>query len=119
MKKTFILLLLIQIGLASGVAAHQTERAIHKRHKKTTQSAKLLIGADRTDLYVDYLKNKHIGMVVNQTSVIGKSLVSSVDSLTRLGIHITKIFGPEHGFRGNASNGATVDDAIDQKRVFR
>ncbi len=26
-----------------------------------------------------------------------------------------KIFGPEHGFRGNASNGAKVDDAIDAR----
>ena len=115
MKKVFILLLLIHIGLVLGAAAHQTKQTTNKRHKKTTQPAKLITGADRTELYVDYLKNKHIGMVVNQTSVIGKNLVSSVDSLTRLGIHITKIFGPEHGFRGNASNGASVDDAIDSK----
>jgi uncharacterized protein YbbC (DUF1343 family) len=75
----------------------------------------LLTGADRTDLYVSYLRNKNIGMVVNQTSVIGGNDVSSIDSLLKLGIHITKIFGPEHGFRGNASNGATVDDSVDPK----
>ncbi|MDB5143295.1 MAG: hypothetical protein JWQ66_2008 [Mucilaginibacter sp.] len=75
----------------------------------------LLTGADRTDQYINYLKNKNIGMVLNQTSVIGKNQVSSVDSLLKLGIHITKIFGPEHGFRGNASNGATVDDSVDPK----
>lgn len=76
---------------------------------------KLRTGADRTELYIDYLKNKNIGMVVNPTSVIGSDHVSSVDSLLKLGIHITKIFGPEHGFRGNASNGATVDDSVDPK----
>lgn len=54
-------------------------------------------------------------MVINQTSVIGKSLKSSVDSLLKAGITIKKIFGPEHGFRGNASNGASVDDATDAK----
>jgi uncharacterized protein YbbC (DUF1343 family) len=76
---------------------------------------KLLTGADRTDMYVSYLKNKNIGMVINQTSIIGKNKVSSADSLLKLGIRIKKIFGPEHGFRGNASNGATVDDSVDPK----
>src|ERR1700748_2730282 len=72
-------------------------------------------GADQTKLYVDYLKGKNIGMVVNQTSVIGPQLTPSVDSLLKLGINIKKIFGPEHGFRGDASNGATVNDSNDPK----
>src|SRR6201996_7943175 len=75
----------------------------------------LRTGADQTELYVSYLKNKNIGMVINQTSVIGKNEISSVDSLVKLGIRVKKIFGPEHGFRGTASNGATVDDAVDPK----
>jgi len=54
-------------------------------------------------------------MVINQTSVIGKNQISSIDSLLKLGIHIRKIFGPEHGFRGTASNGATVNDTVDPK----
>jgi uncharacterized protein YbbC (DUF1343 family) len=52
-------------------------------------------------------------MVVNQTSIIGKT--PSVDSLLALGVNIVKIFGPEHGFRGNASNGAKVNDEKDPK----
>jgi uncharacterized protein YbbC (DUF1343 family) len=75
----------------------------------------LRTGADQTELYVNYLKNKNIGMVINQTSVIGKNQVSSVDSLLKLGIRVKKIFGPEHGFRGTASNGAKVDDTVDPK----
>ena len=54
-------------------------------------------------------------MVVNQTSVIGKHYISSVDSLLKLGIRIKKIYGPEHGFRGDVSNGASVNDATDPK----
>jgi uncharacterized protein YbbC (DUF1343 family) len=54
-------------------------------------------------------------MVVNQTSVIGTHLTVSADSLLKLGITVKKIFGPEHGFRGNASNGAVVDDSTDPK----
>ncbi len=52
-------------------------------------------------------------MVVNQTSIIGNK--PSPDSLLSRGIKIVKVFGPEHGFRGNASNGAKVADEVDAK----
>src|SRR5579864_5732274 len=61
------------------------------------KQGELITGADQTNLYIDYLKGKNIGMVVNQTSVIGKSLTPSVDSLLKRGVAIKKIFGPEHG----------------------
>lgn len=77
------------------------------------QNRSLQTGADQTNLYLPILKGKNVGMVVNQTSVIGKKPTSSVDSLLKLGVHITRIFGPEHGFRGNASNGAKVGDEVD------
>ncbi|MDP9047381.1 MAG: DUF1343 domain-containing protein [Bacteroidota bacterium] len=73
----------------------------------------IVTGADQTKLYIAYLKGKNIGMAINQTSVIGKSLTLSVDTFLKAGIKIKKIFGPEHGFRGNASNGASVTDSID------
>jgi uncharacterized protein YbbC (DUF1343 family) len=82
-------------------------------HKKIIPE--IITGADQTALYINYLKGKNIGMVINQTSVIGKNLTPSVDSLLRAGATIKKIFGPEHGFRGNASNGASVNDDIDAK----
>ena len=74
---------------------------------------KLLTGAEQTDLYVPYLKGKRVGMVVNPTSIIGKE--TTVDSLLKLGVNIVKIFGPEHGFRGDASAGIHVDDDVDKK----
>ncbi|MDB5112302.1 MAG: hypothetical protein JWR67_3416 [Mucilaginibacter sp.] len=74
---------------------------------------KIIPAADQTNLYINYLKGKNIGMVVNQTSVIGNRRTVSVDSLLKSGISIKKIFGPEHGFRGDASNGANVNDSTD------
>jgi len=74
---------------------------------------KLRTGAEQTKLYVPYLKGKRVGMVVNPTSMIGNQ--TTVDSLLSLGVKIVKIFGPEHGFRGNASNGVHVADDIDTK----
>jgi uncharacterized protein YbbC (DUF1343 family) len=73
----------------------------------------IISGADQTEKYLPYLKGKRIGLVANQSSVIGRK--SSVDSLVSLGINIVKVFGPEHGFRGNASNGAVVGNETDAK----
>lgn len=70
-------------------------------------------GAEQTELYVPYLKGKRVAILANQTSIIGKRHL--VDSLQSLGIKIVKVFGPEHGFRGNASAGAVVKDEIDER----
>jgi uncharacterized protein YbbC (DUF1343 family) len=104
---TFRLITLIAC-FSSAVAFGQG--SLHHQYAK-----KIIPGADQTNLYLNYLQGKNIGMVVNQTSVIGDKLTSSVDSLLKSGINIKKIFGPEHGFRGNASNGATVNDSTDPK----
>jgi uncharacterized protein YbbC (DUF1343 family) len=80
---------------------------------KTVPANPLRTGAEQTEKYVPLLKGKRVGMVVNPTSIIGE--VTTVDSLLKRKINIVKIFGPEHGFRGDASAGIKVDDAVDQK----
>lgn len=80
----------------------------HPNAAKTIQT-----GADQINQYLPYLKGKRVGLVVNQTSIIGTR--PSVDSLLSRGVQVVKIFGPEHGFRGNASNGAKVDNEVDAK----
>lgn len=70
-------------------------------------------GANQTSAYFPYLYGKKIGMVMNATSIIGKTL--SVDSLVKSGYTVSKIFAPEHGFRGEASNGAKIADGVDTK----
>ncbi len=72
----------------------------------------ILTGADQTEKYLPLLKGKRVAMMANQTSIIGKSHL--VDSLKSLGVNIVKVFGPEHGFRGNASAGVHVADEKDQ-----
>ncbi len=93
----------------------EAQKSIYKTYKIASAEKKggIITGADQTELYIDYLKGKNIGMVINQTSVIGKNLTLSVDTLLKLGITVKKIFGPEHGFRGDASNGATVNNGSD------
>ena len=96
-------------------AAAQKSSLVHYLLPRNAKQAKILTGADQTELYIKYLQGKKIGMVINQTSVIGKNLTLSADSLLKRGVSIQKIFGPEHGFRGNASNGTDVDNSIDTK----
>ncbi len=81
--------------------------------KPKITGSRIITGADQTEKYLPYLKGKRIGLVANQSSVIGNK--SIVDSLLALGVTIVKVFGPEHGFRGNASNGAVVNDEKDAK----
>ena len=58
-----------------------------------------------------------VAVVANQTSVISRDgkLVHLVDTLLSLGVHVNKIFCPEHGFRGNTEAGARVDNSVDSK----
>ena len=70
----------------------------------------IITGADQIDSYVPYLKGKRVGLLGNPTTVIGNK--PSVDSLLSLGVKLTMLFGPEHGFKGNASNGAKVGDDV-------
>jgi len=72
-----------------------------------------LTGADQTALYIPILKDKSVGVVANHTSLIGHTHL--VDSLISLGIQVSKIFGPEHGFRGDAADGTVLTDNIDPK----
>lgn len=71
----------------------------------------VLPGAYNTSAYIPVLKGKNVGIVANHTSMLGGKHL--VDSLLKLGIKITRIFGPEHGFRGDAANGEHVSDSKD------
>ena len=54
-----------------------------------------------------------VAVVGNQTSIVGTTHL--VDTLLACGIHVTKIFCPEHGFRGTAAAGAHIDNSTDHK----
>lgn len=86
-------------------------KIIAKNKQRATPTDAIVTGADQTAKYITYLQNKRVAILANPTTVIGNKHL--VDSLVSRGINIVKVFGPEHGFRGNASNGATVGDERD------
>ena len=73
----------------------------------------VITGAAQVDYYLPLLVGKNIALVANQTSVVLQ--VHLVDTLLSRGINISKVFAPEHGFRGEADAGASIDNIIDTK----
>ncbi len=84
-----------------------------KSQLKQATPSSILPGAERMEIYIPLLKGKRIAVFANPTSMVKN--VHLVDTLLRSGINIVKIFGPEHGFRGDADAGEHVNDAKDAK----
>ena len=105
------LLYLVSILIVFCVPAFSfTESAVSNRNSLKT--AKIITGAEQPDKYLPYLKGKRVGILANQTTITsdGKHLV---DFLMSKGVNVVKVFGPEHGFRGNKSAGVKVADEKD------
>ncbi len=74
---------------------------------------KIIVGAEQTFNYLPMLQNKRVGLVVNQTSMVGDQHL--VDSLIANKINVQAIFAPEHGFRGDYDAGEKFSSSIDEK----
>ncbi len=118
-KNTFLFLLitLVSCGRSSG-----QNKDVAATTPQTNEN--IIVGANRTSEYLPLLKDKKVGIVGNQSSVIFKNELSEgekatythlVDSLVALKVNIKKVFAPEHGFRGKADAGEHVKDGKDPK----
>jgi len=108
-KNTYLILFLLLFF----TSCKSSEKKDIVSSKKVTLSKKILPGAYQTSLYIPLLKNKKVAIIGNQTSEInGKHLV---DTLLQLKVNITKVFSPEHGFRGTGSAGEKISNSIDNR----
>lgn len=100
-----LLLLVLQLFFIKplSVAAQQSESNLNSEDP--------LPAANRIQIYLPLLKGKRVGVFANPTSLVGHKHL--VDTLLSLGIRVTRVFSPEHGFRGKADAGETVDNYID------
>jgi len=80
--------------------------------KQSTNSA-VIPGAERMDVYLPYLKGKSVAVFANPTSMVKNTHL--VDTLLKNGIKVVRLFGPEHGFRGDADAGEKVGNQVDAK----
>ena len=88
-------------------------------------SKHILTGANQWQSYMDLLSNKKVGVVANQTSMVNDTLENKhnlrvvdfhlVDFINEFDKNVTKVFAPEHGFRGKADAGEVVKDGVDLK----
>ena len=108
-KQTQILILLL-FSIHVGYCQPQKKvgQPVNRKPVATVAKVKpILPGAYQTKEYVPQLLGKRVAVFANNTSKIGNTHL--VDTLRQLGVNVTKIFGPEHGFRGTAGAGDYVD----------
>ncbi len=104
--------------ILSVILCIQTNCSAQKQKTKTKvksdishQTSGIIPAAERISEYLPMLKGKRVAFLVNNTAVVGHTHL--VDTLKKLGVTIQAIFGPEHGFRGAAPDGAKIDNTID------
>lgn len=131
--KNTVLLFVIAL-LSCGNQNKELEQVNNEILKQVQDNKDIIVAANQIEAYLPLLKNKRVGIVANQTSVIvTDSIIPSyenptnhhesvqlvythlVDSLKALNVDIKKVFAPEHGFRGKADAGEIVKDGIDTK----
>jgi uncharacterized protein YbbC (DUF1343 family) len=105
--KYIILILLSATTISACCQQHQNIS------KQLLSNEIILPGAYSTGKYLPLLKGKRIAVVANNTSLIGNTHL--VDSLISLKVNVVKIFGPEHGFRGDQADGKEILNGKDPK----
>lgn len=62
--------------------------------------------------HLDELEGKRVGLVMNPTARVKDTHM--LDTLLSRGVHVTALFAPEHGFRGEAGAGEVIRDGVDE-----
>ncbi len=113
MKHLKILLILLFL---STLACKAQVTTCNEICPNSLQPEMVVVGAERTADYLSLLKGKRIALLSNQTGVVGYLHDKhTLDLMLEMGLNVTTIFSPEHGFRGNADAGEHVKSSIDEK----
>ena len=74
----------------------------------------IVTGAQSVEEYLPLLKGKRVCILSNQTGMVTET-THVLDTLISLGVNVTCIMSPEHGFRGDADAGEHVGNSTDAK----
>ena len=80
--------------------------------KQNLKGKPLIVGAKQTAQIKTLLSGKRVGLIVNQASRAGD--VHLIDMLQSEGIDIQRLFAVEHGVRGSADAGMSIDNSVDR-----
>ncbi len=75
--------------------------------------APVIPGDAQTEKYLPMLSGKRVALFCNHTARIGEEHL--LDVLLKDGQQVTTLFSPEHGIRGDAPAGDSVDSGTDSK----
>lgn len=134
-KNTVLFSILLAAGCGNSVKQDEALTASHYKSDAFDQQSATQIktGADNYAAYLPLLRGKNVGIVTNQTGIVkyypsienlpkgitcaepAETTGSIVDFLINSKIDLTKIFAPEHGFRGTADAGELIKDGKDTK----
>lgn len=134
-KNTVLFSILLAAGCGNSVKQDEALTASHYKSEAFDQQSATQIktGADNHAAYLPLLRGKNVGIVTNQTGIVkyypslenlpkgiicaepAETTGSIVDFLINSKIDLTKIFAPEHGFRGTADAGELIKDGKDTK----
>ena len=101
---------LFQLSCSSSISKRSS---LESKDSVMIEVDKLLSGADQKAAYLPLLEGKKVGIMANQTSVVGDSLTHLVDYLVSERVDVQFVFAPEHGFRGQVERGEAVHNEID------
>lgn len=112
MKRLFAFLALTSFLTFNSCAS---KSAIVSKTSSVNNNSEILPGADQLAIYLPMLKGKKVGIMGNQTSVVGRSKEHLVDLLFREKVDLKFAFAPEHGFRGDVERGEKFGNDVDSK----
>ena len=100
---TLLVVLVSVVVIASG---QQTHMAVYDTSAFAVAPADVYMND-----YLPLLQGKKVALVMNQSSKVGEYLL--LDTLLKAGVRVTKVFVPEHGFRGTENAGDKVSSYTD------
>jgi len=106
----YYLLILLSISVLNLVACNNETVKSNEKQVNTEQTTVAVPqpAAFYPERYLPVLEKKKVGLIVNHTSMVGNTHL--VDFLKEKNVVVSKIFTPEHGFKGTADAGEKIDN---------
>ena len=113
MKRFWQKFLWVMLLSAVGWPLLSQNKVFENKIPDVLSSAEITVGAAQLEVLLPLLQGKQVGLVVNHSSMVGATHL--VDTLFASGVCVTRIFAPEHGFRGTAEAGERILDGQDMR----
>jgi len=112
----FILISVLSFSLLSfSCSANSNKQNVTDSTQSSSIQQAILPGADQLNAYLPLLEGKEVGLMGNQTSIVGAEKDHLVDVLLKEKVNLKFAFAPEHGFRGDIERGEKVSNEKDEK----